>query len=335
MSMQHWPSKLRLRIKPRSLAVTSIGLAIVLLAASGWTGRAWSQTAAASEEEPKLHVRPESSLQIGVGDMLHVDVFDTPELSAKLRVNADGAVDLPVAGNTVVIGMTTQQAAEVVAKHYKEARIMTNPQVTVTIAEYATQQISVLGEVKNPGNYLLLGPHSLLNALSAAGGTTEKAGGDIVITHVADPQNPETVPASSPEFAKLQRMTAVKAGDVILVTRAGSVYVLGDVAKPGEFSMAGGKGITVLQAIALAQGTNSDAALKHAAIIRKTGDGSRIIPIDLKRMTDQADSDKVLYAEDIIVVPRSRGRAFMDATLPGLTGSLAGSAVAALILMGR
>ncbi|WP_433966850.1 SLBB domain-containing protein [Tunturiibacter gelidiferens] len=265
--------------------------------------------------------------------MVQVTVFDTPELSAKLRVNADRTVELPVAGSTVVSGMTPQEAADAIAKHLKDAQIMIDPRVTVTIADYATQQISVLGEVKNPGNYLLLGPHSLYNALSAAGGTTEKAGSDIVIAHLVDPQQPETIHMDSPNYSQLQRLTNVTAGDVIYVSRAGSVYVLGDVGRPGEFSMAAGRRLTVLEAIVLAQGTNSDAALSRAAIIRKTDDGTRIIPVDLKRMAEKAEGDQVLTAEDIVVVPRSRGRAFIDATLPALTASAAGSAIAAMILL--
>jgi polysaccharide export outer membrane protein len=267
--------------------------------------------------------------------MVQVTVFDTPELSAKLRVNADGTAELPVVGSAAVRGLTPQEAAEEIAKRLKEAQIMTDPRVTVTITDYATQEISVLGEVKNPGNYLLLGPHSLYNALSAAGGTNEKAGGNIVITHVADPQNPETIPVDSPNYSKVQRLTNVTAGDVIFVSRAGSVYVLGDVGRPGEFAMAGGKRLTVLEAVALAQGANSNAALTRAAIIRKTEDGAKIIPVDLKRMTEKGEGDQLLYAEDIVVVPKDRGRAFIDATLPGLVGSIAGSAVAAMILLGH
>jgi polysaccharide export outer membrane protein len=265
--------------------------------------------------------------------MVEVSVFDTPELSGKLRVNADGTVELPVSGDTIVTGLTPREAADVIGKHLIETQMMRDPRVTVTVTEYATQEISVLGEVKNPGNYLLLGPHSLYNALSAAGGTNEKAGGDIVITHLVDPQKPEIVAVDSPSYSDLQRLTNVSAGDVIFVSRAGSVYVLGAVVRPGEFPMAGGKRLTVLEALALAQGTNSDAALTKASIIRKTGDGAKIIPVDLKRMTETAEGDQTLHAEDVIVVPRSRGRAFIDATLPGLTGSIAGSAVAAMILL--
>jgi protein involved in polysaccharide export with SLBB domain len=109
---------------------------------------------------------------------------------------------------------------------------------------------------------------------------------------------------------------------------------LGDVGHPGEFSM-GSKRLTVLQAVALAQGTNVDAALSRAAIIRKTDDGEKIIPIDLKQVAKTAQGDQVLTAEDIVMVPHSKGRAFVDATLPALTASAVGSAFAAMILLGR
>ena len=100
--------------------------------------------------------------------------------------------------------------------------------------------------------------------------------------------------------------------------------------------MVAGKRLTVLEAIALAQGTNATAALTHAAILRKTDDGgARIIPVDLKHVAQTAEGDQMLNAEDIVMVPRSRGRAFVDATLPALTASAVGSAFAAMILLGN
>lgn len=331
MPIKNWPNKLRERTDLRTSVTTAIVIGPLLICLAQTTAAAAQTTKAA----PVLHSRQEDALRIGVGDTVQVTVFDTPELSAKLYVNADGTVELPVAGNAPVSGKTPQEAAIEVAKRLKDAKIMIDPRVTVTITNYATQEISVLGEVKNPGNYLLLGPHTLYNALSAAGGTTEKAGGDIVITHLDDPQKPETIAVDSPKYSQVQRLTNVTAGDVIYVSHAGSVYVVGDVGRPGEFSMSGGKRLTVLEAIALAQGTNSDAALSHAAIIRKAEDGTKIIPVDLKRVAQTAEPDQVLVAEDIIVVPRSRGRAFVDATLPALTAGAAASAIAAIILLGH
>ncbi len=335
MSIRNCTKTLRGRNNLRTFAAIMLASGAILISPGQRTTAVAQVANGASNATPVLHTRQETALRIGAGDMVQVTVFDTPELSAKLRVNADGAVELPVAGSVAVSGMTPQEAGDAIARHLKDAQIMIDPRVTVTIADYATQEVSVLGEVKSPGNYLLLGPHSLYNALSAAGGTTEKAGGDIMITHLADPQKLETVHVDSPNYSQLQRLTNVTAGDVIYVSRAGSVYVLGDVARPGEFSMVAGKRLTVLEAIALAQGTNADAALSRAAIIRKTDDGgARIIPVDLKRVAKTAQGDQMLTAEDIVLVPHSRGRAFVDATLPALTASAVGSAFAAMILLG-
>jgi len=333
MFIRNWPNEPRSRTSVWSMALGFLMSGPLLLLPGGKTQTAAAQAVKAGPTgAPVLHSREEGSLQIGVGDMVQVSVFDTPELSGKLRVNADGTVELPVSGSPVVAGLSPREAADVIGKHLIDTQVMRDPRVTVTITEFATQEISVLGEVKNPGNYLLLGPHTLYNALSAAGGTNEKAGGDITITHAADPQKPETIAVDSPSYSELQSHTNVSAGDVIFVSRAASVYVLGDVGRPGEFPMAGGKRLTVLEALALAQGTKTDAALTKALIIRKTGDGTKIIPLDLKRMTEKSNGDQTLYAEDIVVVPHDRGRAFVDATLPGLVGSMAGSALAAAIL---
>ena len=335
MSIRNWSKTLMGWTKLRMFAAIILASSALLIPPGQRNATAFAQIAdAASNTTPALQARPETGLRIGAGDMVQVTVFDTPELSAKLRVNADGTVDLPVAGSTAVSGMTPQDAGDAIAKHLKDGQIMIDPRVTVTVTDYATQEVSVLGEVKTPGNYLLLGPHSLYNALSAAGGTTDKAGREIMITHLADPQKLETIHVDSPNYSQVQRLTNVTAGDVIYVSRAGSVYVLGDVTRPGEFSM-GSKRLTVLQAVALAQGTTVNAALSRAVIIRKTDDGEKIIPIDLKQVAKTAQGDQVLIAEDIVMVPHSRGRAFVDATLPALTASAVGSAFAAMILLGR
>ncbi len=335
MSIQNWSKTLRWWTNMRRFLAIILASAATLIAPGQKAATAFAQiTSGASNNAPVLQTRPETGLRIGAGDMVQVSVFDTPELSAKLRVNADGTIDLPVAGSTAVSGMTPQDAGDAIAKHLRDGQIMINPRVTVTITDYATQEVSVLGEVKNPGNYLLLGPHTLYNALSAAGGTTDKAGVEIMITHLADPQKLETIHVNSPNYSQVQRLTSITAGDVVYVSRAGSVYVLGDVAHPGEFSM-GNKPLTILQAIALAQGTSVDAALSRAAIIRKTDDGERIIPVDLKQVVKTAKGDQVLTAEDIVMIPHSKGRAFVDATLPALTASAVGSAFAAMILLGR
>lgn len=282
--------------------------------------------------DPVLHPRGEQTLRIGIGDLVEVRVFDTPELSTKIRVSASGSIDLPAAGSTRIVGMTPQQASDAIEKHLRDAQIMKDPHVTVFVTDYATQSVSVLGEVKLPGNYLLLGSHSLYSALSAAGGTTPTAGSTIVITHQADPTHPETIQVNSPNYSEVQRLTEIKAGDTVFVSRDDRVYVIGDVLHPGEFPIQSGQKLSVLAAIALAQGTNPSAAVSRATILRKTDTGQTAIPIDLKRVAENHAENQYLMPNDILVIPRDRKRAFWDATLPGLTGAVAGSSLAAFIL---
>jgi polysaccharide export outer membrane protein len=329
---------------PRSSArsssmIRSLLLALLLLPCASVAARAQAPTTApapvpADAPTPVLHPRGgEETLRIGIGDLVEVRVFDTPELSSKLRVGANGAIELPAAGSIPIAGLTPVGAGAAIEKYLRDAQIMKDPRVTVFVTDYASQSVSVLGEVKNPGNYLLLGSHSLYSALSAAGGTNDKAGAAIVITHQSDPTHPETIKVNSPNYSEVQRLTEIKAGDVVFVSRNDRIYVIGDVLHPGEFPIQSGQQLSVLAAVALAEGTNPTAAVNHVSILRKTETGQTIIPVDLKRVAENRADNQYLEPDDVVIVPRDRGRAFWDATLPGLTGAAVGSAIAALILV--
>jgi polysaccharide biosynthesis/export protein len=209
---------------------------------------------------------------------------------------------------------------------------MLDPHVTVLITEYSTQGVSVLGEVKKPGTYLLLGQHSLYDALSAAGGVTQEAGSSIEVTHQDQPTQPITVPVNSPNYSQLQRMTEVKPGDVVVVSHAESIYVVGDVGHPGEYLIQNGQKVTVLNAIALAQGLNPTAKGSKASIVRKTTTGAETIPVNLNNVTKVDGENLGLRPGDVLVVPRSGAKQFMNVVLPGVTGAVAGSVAAAIVL---
>jgi polysaccharide export outer membrane protein len=273
-----------------------------------------------------------ASAEIGAGDLLDVQVFDTPELSSKVRVGQSGAIDLPVTGNIDVLGLTPREANSKIEKRLRDSHIMLDPHVSVFVSEYATQGVSVLGEVKNPGTYVMLGSHSLNGALSAAGGVTKDFGPTITLTHRNDPDHPETIQVGSPNYSQRQQLTGIRAGDVVVVSRADTVYVLGDVGRSGEYPMRGGKSMSVLDALALAEGLNRTAATSSAVILRKTGEGLRRIPVNLKNIAKNSTDFPLLQPEDILVIPRSGTKAFLDLALPGMTGAVAGSVAAALIV---
>jgi polysaccharide biosynthesis/export protein len=264
---------------------------------------------------------------IAAGDLLKVSVLGAPESDQEVRVAADGNIFLNFVGAVPVAGLTTTQAQNVITKKLVAGGFFTDPQVSVFAKEYATQGVSVLGQVAKPGVYPLLGTRSLFDVLSLAGGTTEKAGKLVSITHRDDPQKPTTVALSNDAAESVHSNVEVFPGDTVVVSTAGVVYVVGDVVKPSGVTMGNG-GMTVLQAIAVAAGTSPTAALNKSKLIRTGPDGQRQeIPLALKDMLTSKAPDVRLQAEDIIFVPNSAAKTATRRTLEAIVQSATGLAI--------
>jgi polysaccharide export outer membrane protein len=247
------------------------------------------------------------ALRLSAGDLLDVKVLGTtdPDFSPKLRVDEQGSITLPYAGPLPVAGMTAEDAALRIEARFREKDILKDPHVSVTVLEYATQGVTVVGEVKNPGVYPLLGTHSLLDLLSAAGGVTPTAGKAVTITHREDPNHPQVVNVETKPGSTAAFNVDVSPGDTIVVSHAGIVYVLGDVAKPGGFLIENNDRLSVIQAVALAQGTNRTASLDHTKLIRKTSAGHEETPVPLKKILADKAPDELLADGDILFIPSS------------------------------
>jgi polysaccharide export outer membrane protein len=264
------------------------------------------------------------ALQIGPGDLLDLDVFDTPELSAKLRVDEHGTITLPVAGALSVLGLTAEQAGQAVEARFHATDVLKDPHISVTVLEYATQGVTVLGEVKNPGVYPLLGAHGLLDLVSAAGGQTPSAGKDVTVTHRDDPDHPVIARIESKPGSSAQSNIDIRPGDTIMVAHAGIVYVVGAVGKPGGFLIENNDRLTVLQAIALAQGTIRTASLNHAKLIRKTDGVRQELPVPLKKILANKAEDQLLADGDILFIPSSTAKnalSDMEGILPSASSA--------------
>src|SRR5467141_1173036 len=247
-------------------------------------------------------------LLIGAGDLLEVSLYSVPDFKTDVRVSSTGEISLPMLGTIAVGGLSVEQAQLLVERKLSEKGLFNDPHVTVFEKEYATQGISVLGEVQKPGIYPLLGSRKLFDAISVAGGTTPKAGRYALITRRNDPQHPVQVPLLTGASDAMQNNVVVEPGDTILVSKAGVVYVVGDVRMPGGFVMENGNDITVMKAIALAQGTNPNAALNAARLIRKTSEGPKDVPLDLKKILAAKAPDPQLQPDDVVFVPGSAGK---------------------------
>src|SRR5467141_4984218 len=182
-----------------------------------------SQSAAVASESASSP----PDLLIGAGDLLEVSLYGMPDFKTDVRVNSGGEISLPMLGAVAVSGLSVEQAQLLIEHKLSEKGLFNDPHVTVFVKEYATQGISVLGEVQKPGIYPLLGERKLYDAISAAGGTTPKAGRYAMVTRRGDPQHPLQVPLLTGADS-MKNNVNVEPGDTIVVSKAGVVYVVGD-----------------------------------------------------------------------------------------------------------
>jgi polysaccharide biosynthesis/export protein len=266
------------------------------------------------------------SLQIGPGDLLHVQVYENPDLEEHARVSDSGDIPIILGDNVKVNGQTPAQAAKSIEEDLLGKHILLNPQVLVTVDEYATQKVSVMGEVRAPGAYAINTPRSVLDVLTLAGGLTELADRKVLIERHGTSEKVSYFLSNTPEVA-VDTAMQVNPGDSIIVPKAGLVFALGDVAHPGGYTMTNNEGdLTALELVARAGGTNHTAVPSHAILIRKSQGGYVKQPLSLDKMQKGKVGDLQLQPDDIVFVPFSYMKNFA-VTGSGIAASAASAAV--------
>jgi polysaccharide export outer membrane protein len=245
-------------------------------------------------------------LRIGGGDVLDVKVYTGypgADVAQNVRVDNAGNISLPLIGSVSVAGLTANEAEARIQQKYKDGEYFKAPHVTVFLGEYSSQVVSVFGEVVKPGVYALVSARTLLDVLSFTGGLTAAAGNTVMITRRQPPQEPIKIELTADGTPK--ENIPIFPGDSIVVERSGIVYVVGDVVKPGGFPVNNRSTLTVLQALALAEGTRPDAALNNSKLIRKVEGNLSGTPIPLKEIFEGKSADLPLQGGDIVFVPNS------------------------------
>ena len=264
-------------------------------------------------------------LRIGPGDLLQLSVFDVPELAQAVRVSDTGDATLMLLGGLHLEGLTAAEAQTLIEDRLRKGDFILDPHVSIIIREYGTQGVSVLGEVRKPGVYQVLGTRNLLDIISEAGGTTPFAAQQATVKRRAS-QEKLTASLSNDPAELLARDVELRPGDTVIVPKAGIVYVLGDVGRPGGYLMQNNGRISLLQAAAMAQGVNRTASRKHTRLIRKTASGVEETVLDLKQVLEGRAADPQLQPEDIVYIPPSTPKALLMRT-PALMQSTASAAV--------
>jgi polysaccharide biosynthesis/export protein len=270
---------------------------------------------------------------IGSGDLVHIDVFDVPELSRDVRVSDTGDITYPlIPGKIVTAGLTPYQLEQKLAQLLIENGLVSHPQVSVFVKEQNSQPVTLVGAVTKPMVYQVIRPTTLLELLAQAGGITDLAGGDVIITRqypaadknvVKNDINGVTEDTSFDTQTitiRLQDLLesgnpayniSIYGGDTVSVPRAGIVYVMGaGVAQPGGYVLQShGEQITVLKAVALAHGLTGFAKGDRAVIMRNNAATGQkdMIPVHINKIENRKADDIAMQSNDILYIPDSFG----------------------------
>jgi len=278
---------------------------------SGATSQNRSDAAAAMQSSALMMVPEDfAKLTLAPGFLLRLNVLDDVDTGGTFRIDQNGDIDVPILGTMHVAGGTVSQARAQIRKKLLDEQILKDPQVNLAVLEYTAPEVTIVGEVTSPGKYPLLAPRTLVDVLALAGGTTMTAGNEIQITRSG--ANVKPIPesllvhysrATDPDAVK---QAIVNPGDTVLVKRAGIVYVLGAVIRPGGYVMQEEGTLSVLQAISLANGTALAAKTGTIYLLRRNGDGAEVdIALPYKKMIRGQTAEVQLQAKDVLYVPTS------------------------------
>lgn len=232
-----------------------------------------------------------ASYVVGPQDVLLITSYDQPELTGKFTVETDGSFTYPLIGRVQAGGLTLRGVEELLKKDLVSKGFFKDPQVTVAIAQYRSQKIHIVGEVRTPGTYALSGDMRLVEALALAGSGTAMASGEVVIVHESGES--ERVDLRELENGDLSRNVPLMSGDTIFVQRAESVYVFGQVRNPGAYPFRQKK-TTVLQALSLAGGVTDRGSTTRIHIVRI---------VDGEKKELRVEMDDLVEPRDTIIVP--------------------------------
>ncbi len=282
--------------------------------------------------------------KIGDNDLLGVTVYDAPPLTGSVRVSQEGNIRLPMVKQPIrAAGLYPKDLEKKIAAVLVKDHLLVDPIVTVTIMEYDSRPITVVGAVNSPVTFQAMGTVSLLEAISQAHGLAANAGSEILISSQAPDANGkkatliQRVPVSDLfDNASPAMNIDLHGGEVVRVPEAGRVFVVGDVKKPGSYFITNGSQSSIMKAMAFSGGLGDHA--RHTAYIYREeagASGRTEVPVPLKKILDRKSPDVALKANDILYVPDANGRRISAKVLQVMVGVGTAAAVTLIYLAYR
>jgi polysaccharide biosynthesis/export protein len=281
---------------------------------------------------------------IGANDLIAVSVYDAPEFTRTVRVSAEGSIALPMLSTKIrAADFMPAELETAIASALEADGILVAPVVTVTVVEYYSRPISVAGAVKAPVTFQATGSVTLLEAITRAGGLAPDAGPEILVT--TRQPDPDGKPVALTRRVLVKSLIdaadpdvnlPLSGGEEIRVPEAGKIFVVGNVKRPGVFSVGDSSETSILKMLAMAEGLAPYAA-RQAYIIRqddRTG-ARRELPIELRKIMERKSPDVTLIADDVLYIPDNTGRRNTMSVLGKIAGFGASTASGIIIWSGR
>lgn len=249
-----------------------------------------------SDRLPPVDLGVPTRSGLGAGDLVRVTVFGQPDLETSTVVSDVGSLTLPLVGEIQVGGLTTQQAEQLIASAYRGGGYLVDPQITLTVQELRSRQVSVLGQVQQPGRFPLSSRMTLLDALALAGGVSNTGGADIYLIRQVDGRprkfeiNIDKLLAAPGSGNRLE----LSAGDTIYVPEAPLFYIYGEVRRPDGYALK--PGMTVMQAISVGGGLTDRGSDSRLRIRRRDGDGGTFTV--RPKLSDPVQEGDVIYVKE-------------------------------------
>ena len=262
--------------------------------------------AAPQSPQPQAVPNDQRLYIVGQNDVLTISVYDQPQLTGKYAVEGDGTFTFPLIGRVRVGGLSLRGIEDEI-RNLLSRGYLKNPQVSVAIEQYRSQQVFVMGEVQRPGELQFTGAMTLVEALARVGSTTERAGPEVQVVRprdaaaVSQPAIPPAGQSSDAEVIQVDlqdllsgataQNVSLRAGDTVFIPRAETVFVSGQVQSSGEYVIR--KGMTVRQVLALAGGVTERGSTRRIQIIRK---------VNGKETTTSASLQDPVQGDDTVLV---------------------------------
>ena len=269
------------------------------------------------------------SQPVGVDDLLAVSIYEAPEFSRTVRVNSDGQIKLPMLKEKIQVqGKLPNEIESAIASELSSEGLLVDPVVTISVAEYKSRPITVVGAVKSPLTFQSLPGTTLIDAITKAQGLTDDAGAEVILSKTIAGANGQSTSMSQriPIRGLLtgedsSKNIALTGGETVRVPESPKVFVVGDVLKPGSVSFHDTSGeTTVLKAVALSQGLTPYASKTAYIFRRDSTTNQQGIPVELAKILDRKTPDVMLQPSDILYIPDNKGRRMTLGSLEKILG---------------